>query len=85
MDLKTLAKLAEFLQEEPQYVAYLSADTQLNTRARKSQGFGSPDEAFEEAKKFAVEARHTGISYGVKAEIGDDVVVTEISGYVGTT
>lgn len=85
MDLKTLAKLAEFLQQEPQFIAYLSADTQLDTRARKSHGFSSPEAAFEEAKKFAVEVRHTGITYGVEAEIGDDVIVTEISGYWGTT
>lgn len=85
MDLARIVALAAFLGEAPKYIGFISGDSQLNICWKDSQGFDNPDDAFKAAQGFAAKTPYTRLDYGVRAEIGDDVVVSEITGYIART
>lgn len=66
-------------------MGYRNRDSQVNIGGYESQPFNNPGDAFAAAKREAAAAGYTRLEYGVRAEIGPDVVVTEVDGFTATT
>lgn len=85
MKQEKIDELAKFLGEVPRYVGYRARDSQVNIGAFESQQFDNPVDAFAAAKREAEGAGYTRLEYSVRAEIGSDVVVTEVDGFTAST
>lgn len=85
MKQEKIEEVAKHLGHEPLYVGYRNRDSQLNLGAYESQHFNNPADAFSAAKCEATAAGYTRLEYGVRAEIGPDVVVTEVDGFTAST
>lgn len=85
MKQEKIEELAKYLGEVPQYVGYRKRDEQVNLGEYESKAFDTPAGAFAAAKLAADGTNYTRLEYGVRAELGPYVVVTEVDGYTGIT
>jgi hypothetical protein len=85
MKQEKIEELAKHLGEVPQYVGYRNQDSQVNIGAYHTKAFDNPSDAFAAAKREAEGLPYTRLEYGVRVELGNDVVVTEVDGFTATT
>lgn len=85
MQLEKIKELAAHMEDTLTFVGILHPDTGIDVRGRESQEFDNPQQALEAARAFAEDARRTRLQYSVQAHIGQDIVITSVDGFEGTT
>jgi hypothetical protein len=81
MQLAQIYALAAQLELPASFIGYMDSDSYLNIDRCEGSSMGTPEPAHNEARQFIENERRRGLTGGVLAKIGAEIIITDVDGF----